>query len=293
MPFVIERDYLADLSSSVACYLRTLTAVADCLGQACREVGGPYRRRIGQLRARLSFEPTREALKDSARTLEEELKDYATVVARYWDHHDLDLRCAILTLEDIVEGMAHRNEFHRSRLQELAARMEAANPGDSAHSARAAAELRQCIDSMGHETGSMLTRMREEAAAVEERLRGTQSTDHSTGLLNCGEITRQIEAYRRNGLVFSLLRFELQGALGEQVMKQAAAKLGTQFRHCDRIARWSEREFLVLFQGPAEVAESRATEVAQLLAGRYDLESGVYVEIAVRSHLTCQELALA
>jgi hypothetical protein len=290
---VTERDYLAELSSSVACYLRTLTAVADCLGQACREVGTPYRKRIRQMRARLSFQPTHEAIKESVGTVEAELRDYAAVAARYLDQHDLDLRCAILHLEEIIESMAYRSESQGSRLQELAERMETTNPADSAHSAEAAAEFRGCIESMGRETASMLTRMREETAAVEERLRGTQGADDPTGLLNSGEIIRQIEAYRRNGLVFSLLGFELRGVVSEQVMKQAAAKLGTQFRHCDRIARWSDREFLVLFQGPREVAESRAAQVAQLLAGRYDLESGAYVEITVHPHLTSQELALA
>jgi GGDEF domain-containing protein len=225
--------------------------------------------------------------------LQAELRDYAAVAAEYLDQHDRDLRCAILSLEDIIESMAHRSEFHGFRLQELAVGIETTNPADHAHSTQTAAELRRCIESMGHETASMLTRMREEIAAVEERLRGSQSTDPSTGLLNSGEITRQIEAYRANGLVFSLLRFELRDVVSEQVMKQAAAKLETQFRHRDRIARWSEREFLVLFEGPPQVAESRTPQVAQLLAGRYDLESGAYLEITIHSHVTHQELALA
>jgi GGDEF domain-containing protein len=286
----IERDYLAELSSSIACYLRILTAVADCLGQECPEVGIPYRNRIKQLRARLSFQPTREALQESASTLEAEISDYAAVAAQYLNRHDLDLRCALLRLEEVIETMADRREFHRSRLQELAMRMEGTNPP---HPAQSAGELRRCIESLGAETASMLTRMHEETAAVEERIRGSQSTDASTGLLNSREMTRQIEAYRANRLIFSLLRFELRGTVGEQVMKQAAAKLERQFRHCDRIARWSEKEFLVLFQGPTEVAESRAAQVARSLAGRYDLESGAYVEITVHPCLTQQEPALA
>lgn len=293
MAVITGRDYLAELGSSVAGYLRTLTAVADCLGQACREVGGPYRKRIGQLRARLSFQPTRESIHESVVTVEAELSDYAAVAARYWDQHDLALRCAILKLEDIIESMAHRSEVHGTRLQELAARIETTHSADPAHWAQAAAELRRSIESAGRETASMLTRMRAETAAAEERLRGSQSTDRSTGLLNSSEITRQIEAYRANRLTFSLLRFELCGTVSEQVMKQAAAKLEMQFRHCDRIARWSEREFLIVFQGPPEVAESRAPQVAQLLAGRYDLDSGAYVEITVRPRLTHPELALA
>jgi GGDEF domain-containing protein len=293
MAVIAERDYLADLSSSVASYLKTLTAVGDCLGQACREVGSPYRKRIGQLRARLSFQPTRQAIQESVGTMEAELSDYAAVAAQYLDQHDLALRCAILTLEDIIESLARRSEFHGSQLQELTARLETTSPADPAHWVKAAAELRRGTESMGQETAAMLTRMREEMAAVEKRLRGSQSTDHSTGLLTSSEITRQLEAYRSNGVVFSLLRFELRGAVGEQVMQQAAAKLETQFRYCDRIARWSEREFMVLFQGPPEVAETRAAEVVRLLAGRYHLDSGVYPEITVHSHLTQQELPLA
>lgn len=293
MAVTTERDYLAELSSSIACYLTTLTAVADCLEQTCPEIGTPHRKRIAQLRARLSFEPTREAIKASVGTLEAELRDYAAAGGRYLIRHDLDVRCAILTLEDIIESIARQSQLQGSRLGELLAQMETANSAEPLPLERAAAELRRCMESTDHQTAAMLARMRETMAAVEERLRGSQSADPSTGLLNSDEITRQIEAHRTNGLVFSLLRFALQGSVGEQVMKQAAAKLEAQFRHCDRIARWSEREFLVLFQGPLELAETRAAQVARLLAGRYDLESGAYVEITVDPHLTSQELALA
>jgi len=139
----------------------------------------------------------------------------------------------------------------------------------------------------------MLDRVRSEMAAVEERLRGSKSTDPSTGLLNSREIERQMDAYRASGVPFSLLEFELHGSITEPVMKQAASRIEKQFRHRDRIARWSEREFLVLFQGPPEVAETRARQVAKLLAGPYELHTGGHVEVMVDSRLAEPELALA
>ena len=90
-----------------------------------------------------------------------------------------------------------------------------------------------------------------------------------------------------------MLRFELHGSVTEPVMKQAAGRIEKQFRHRDRIARWSETEFLVLFQGPPDVAETRAKQVAKLLAGRYELSTGAHVEIMVDSCRAEQELALA
>src|SRR6266853_3883958 len=288
-----ERDYLAELGSAVASYLNVLTAVADCLASVCPEIGTPYRKRIEQLRTRLSFETTPEAIKASARTVEEELKDYAMVAGRYLDEHDLVLRRAVLSLGDIIEAMAHRHDFHGAGFREMTVRMETIGAEDSVPLAQTVVDLRRYIDNMSHETASMLARLREEMLGVEERLRGSQSTDPSTGLLNAREITRQIEAYRASGLTFSLLRFELRGSVGEQVMKRAAAKIEGQFRHRDRIARWSDKEFLVLFQGPREVAETRAGQVRQMLAGRYDLDTGVFVEITVHAHLTHQELVPA
>jgi GGDEF domain-containing protein len=287
-----ERDYLAELSSAVACYLRILAAVGDCLGQACPETGPAYRKRMAQLRSRLSFQPTRETIQESVETVEAELKDYATVAARDRDQRDLDLRRAIFRVEDLIEAMALRRDCHESRLRELAVRMETNDPADHTRNTQTAADLRRFVEGMSDETKSMLDRLREEMATVEERLRGDQSTDPSTGLLNLREMTRQIEAYRAGGLSFSLLRFELRGPIGEQVMRQAAAKLEKQFRHRDRIARWGEREFLVLFLGPPEIAESRTAQVVRSLEARYDLESGACVEITVQAHLTHQELAL-
>ena len=215
------------------------------------------------------------------------------VAARDRDQRDLDLRRAIFRLEDIIEAMALRRDSHGSRLRELALRIETNDPADQTCNIQRAADLRQFVERMSEETESMLASPREEMVAVEESLRGNQSTDSATGLLNPREMTRQIEAYRAGGLTFSLLRFELHGTIGEQVMKQAAAKLEQQFRYRDRIARWSAREFLVLFQGPRDIAESRAAQVARLLGSSYHLDSGAYVEITAQVQVTHQELALA
>jgi GGDEF domain-containing protein len=193
----------------------------------------------------------------------------------------------------VIDMLATRHDFHGTQLREMVERMENSGPGQPVSLNDVAGDLRRCVDRMNQETASILDRVRKEMRAVEEGLRGNQSTDASTGLLNSREITRQMEAYRLSGVPFSLLRFDLQGSITEPVMKQAAGRIEKQFRHRDRIARWSETEFLVLFQGPPEVAEKRATQVAKLLAGRYELSNGGQVEIMVDSCLAEQELALA
>jgi hypothetical protein len=143
MSAAIERDYLAELSSAVACYLRTLSAIAGCLGQASPEVGPTYGKRMEKLRARLSFQPTREAIHDSLEIVEAELRDYAVVAARDRDQRDLDLRRAIFKLEGIIEAMALRRDCHGSQLRELALRIETNDPADQTRNTQSADELRQ------------------------------------------------------------------------------------------------------------------------------------------------------
>jgi GGDEF domain-containing protein len=284
MESTTDRDHLLELSTTVSCYLSLLSAVGECVGVASPDVGGPYRKRIEQLRTRVFFQSSPKAIKGSLKIVEGELNDYAAVAAQFLDQHDLDLRRTIVTLEHGLDKLAICRSFHGAQLLELAERVEASE---------LAGELRHRVESMNREMDSTQESIRREMAAAEERLRGSGSTDPSTGLLNAREIKRQMEAYRDSGVAFSLLRFEMHGTVTEPVMKQAAGRIEKQFRHRDRIARWSDTEFLVLFQGPEDVAETRASQVAKLLAGRYDLTTGGQVEIAVHSQLADREVALA
>ena len=280
------RDLLAELGSVVASYLSVLTSVADSLAKASPEVGPPYRDRLKRMGARLSFEATARNIHESVGTLEGELTDYAGSAVRYHERHAIELRTAILLLENIVESMARSYRLHNSRLELLAQQMETAREADPALQA---GRLRQCIESMGEDAQQMVARMRQEISAVEVRLEGTQSTDSSTGLLNRHEMTRQIEAFQLSGCNFSLLRFELRGVIGEPVMQQAAKRLTESFRNHERIARWGQTEFLVLFQGSAELARTRAALVAPSLQ-RYSLGAGARVEASLRVEVTEQEL---
>lgn len=289
----IERDYLAELSSAISCYLSLLSSVADCLGLACPEVGGPYRKRISQMRTRLFFQTNAKSMKSSLKSVEGELNDYAAVAAQFLDQHDLDLRRAIVTLERVIDTQSTCHDFHRTQLLDLATRVEEPGLGQQPVSAvELAGELRRSVESMTRETATMLDIVRKEVAGVEVRLRGTQSTDPSTGLLNARELTRQMEVYRASGLAFTLLRFDLHGQVTEPIMKQAAGRIEKQFRHRDRIARWSDTELMVLFQGPADVAETRASQVAKILGGRYQSANGGQTDIMVQGQLADLEAAL-
>jgi len=278
------------LQSVVACYLSTLVTVANCLAETCPDIGAPYRQRLSRMRARLAFHGTPEAIQASCEDLEAELKDYAVMAAHYAAQQDAELRRCIEGLEEIVRLLAQRQDFYGSRLRQFALQMEATPyPTDPDHLAEVvalqAAGLRSCIESISHESESIVLRMHDELAALEQRLDETKVTDPSTGLMNRREMERQIAAHRSSGKTFSLLKFELAGeqgsGLSDRAAKQVAERLGRQFRHRDLICRWSPGQFLVLFQGPAEIAQSRVAQILPWIEGRYTPESGPVVQVTV------------
>jgi hypothetical protein len=97
-----EEDQLHALHTAVDCYLSTLLAVANCVGDACPEVGGPYQNRLSRLQSRLAFDSTPEALEESCLAVEAELKEYALKTSAYLAEHGAALRSATAALAEIV-----------------------------------------------------------------------------------------------------------------------------------------------------------------------------------------------
>jgi len=298
MSTAVQHDRLADLSNAVAAYLNLMTVTADCLEQTFPDVGGAYRQRIERLRWRVAYDATREAIKDSSQTVHAELKDYSSVASRVLTQRSVELERGILALGDIIQNLTELQESYGNRLGNFAAQIESnPYPADSQSfseaSARQAAGLRNLVEEMSREAASIVAQMRGQLTELDQRLAGTASTDPATGLINRRELNRQIEAHRLHGATFSLLLFELTGPISDQVLRTAAGRLATNFRPSDRIARWGDKEFAVLFLGGPESAQMRAEQVIPSLEGRYPLDNGETVLIAARVHLMQAELAAA
>ena len=290
-----EDDSLKVLHAAVNCYLSTLQTVADALTEACPPMGGPYRQRLSRLRARLAFDSRSEAIEESCGVVSRELKDYAGKASDYVDRHRAELRRAIARVEDIVRTMAQRHEFYVERLRRFARQLETTSypAGQEALAevaALQAAALLSCVESMSHESQSLVKRMRDEMAAVETRLTEIEITDPLTGLMNRREMERRINTAKAAGESPVLLLFDFEGILPDEAARQVSARLASQFRHKDLVARWSERQFLVLFAGRPETAAARAAQVVPWLAGRYVVEDGATVDIRVEARLVEEAL---
>ncbi len=291
---VIERDLLGELSSAVAAYLSTMGVAADCLERSFPEVGGPYRKRIHSLLARVSFEASRKAIAESAHVLQQDLKEYATVANEIRLQRSLELERGVLALGDIVDDLTRRQEFFRSRLRTFAEHMEKSTYPTDAESFREvmalqAEALRGLADNVSQEASAAAAKMLEQMIDLDQRLAGAASTDPVSGVINRQEMDRQIQAHTSHGAVFSVLIFHLEGPIGDEVLRIAADKLSTLFRYRDRVGRWDAKEFAVLFLGDNELARVRGMEAASLLSGRFLLDNGETVLIDAQARLLLPE----
>jgi hypothetical protein len=281
-----EDDPLKPLHTAVNCYLATIQSVAETLARACPAVGGPYRHRISRLRTRLAFDANPQAMEASRAVVEAEMAEFADRTAMYVARHGVELRRGLAGLEEIVRTLAQRQDFYGARLRQFATQMQAAEyPADPEHLAEVvglqAAGLLSCVESMTHESQSLALRMREELEQVERRLSEAEITDPITGLMNRREMERRIAEYPAGGEGPVLLLFVFSERLPDEVARQAGTRLTAQFRHNDLIARWTDRQFLVLFMGSRETACSRSGQIVPWIAGSYSLDRGGTIDLAV------------
>ncbi|HUA86165.1 MAG TPA: diguanylate cyclase [Bryobacteraceae bacterium] len=290
-----DDSHLHALHAAVNCYLSTLGAMGDCAAAACPEIGGIYKHRLSRLRARLAFDSSTEAMEESCTAIEAALVEYAERASGYIARHRTELRGALAALQDLLKSFAQRQDFYAARLRQFAAQMEATRYPTEPEPLQEVVALQvigllSCVESMAHETQSLVARMNGELDAVEVRVKDAEVTDPLTGLMNRREMERQIEAHKAAGHVPVLLLFELTGTVNDEVMQQVAARLGSHFRHKDFICRWTTTEFLVLFQGPPEIAQMRAEQIVPWVAGRYLLANGENVEVGLDARLTEPEV---
>lgn len=253
-------------------YLATLLALSDALEAACPPVGGPHQQRLGRLRTRLSFDSNKAAIEASADVVRAELQDFAAKSFEYVTLTTGEWKGAAEDMRNLSVGLIKRQRFYATRLREHAAKL----PSEQASA------VASCAESMDNDAQSMLGRMQEILSRVEVRLADAEVVDAGTGLMNHRELERRIARQQAEGepgvrLLFQI-SFDSPPQPFDAILRQVATRLTAMLRPEDLIGRWGETEFLVLFRAPAEIAERRGVQVAELLNGTYRAD-GAAVEV--------------
>jgi GGDEF domain-containing protein len=271
-------DPLQTLHSVVHTYLTTLLAVSDAVGDACPAIGQPHQQRLARLRTRLSFDSNKTSIEASTRVVRNELRYFAEKSAAYVNAHTQEWKSASQQIQSSAAALVRRQNYYGARFQEaarlLAETAAIEDPQQRLELARhQAAALANFAESMMTESQSLLMQITELRRNTETRLAEVETVDRATGVMNRNEMERRIEAQRASGgkIVRLLFRAEWDGPADswQAVLREVGNRLTAEFRPEDLVARWGETEFLVLFDGSAEIAERRGEMIAGHLTGPY------------------------
>ena len=274
------------LHAAIHRYLSCVSLIGECMASACPPVGGTYRHQFTRLRTRLAFDPNPASLDESFRLLQDGMNDYALKASEHLDRHRTELSRAMRSLVEIGHDLARRQDVYHARLRKFAEQLadHAYSPDPEQLRAQLSAQansLTSALESFSHESHSVLGRIFDEIAAIEKRVADSETTEPITNLTNRREMERQIAARQKAGTEVILLQYTVADPLPDEVAREFAVRLTAQFRPHDIIARWSPTEFLVLFQGPLEVAQNRVQQVTPWISGRYPLNDGGSIEVQV------------
>jgi GGDEF domain-containing protein len=274
------------LHSVVHSYLSTLLALSEAVGEACPAIGRPHQQRLGRLRTRLSFDATKEAIEKSVPLVRAELFDFATKAAAYTEGNRQEWHQAADQSRWIARTILKRQGSYVTRVKNALTE----HAGDAEALARS---IMGTLDGMMAETESIVVRLDELMRDTALRVAEMNAVDPATGLMNRREMERYIAERHVAGdpVVRLLYRVDWEGgADAQEVMRQAAMRLVAQTRPEDLVARWGEREMLVIFMGKPEIAERRSQQIMGSLSATYSIDGA---GVPVQAHVECLDPATA
>ncbi len=185
-----------------------------------------------------------------------------------------------------------------SRLLDFVDRLESAvQSADLPRLAADTAELREFAESLELDTRDDFARLRQKMIEIQRRLHEVEllaTLDPLTGVANRRDLDRELAARIVGRQEFCVLLFDLNGfkdindcfghLIGDQVLKQLAARLSSQVRARDYVCRWGGDEFVAILACDLAIAESRSRQIAERLNGPYQIMGEgreIRVDIAV------------
>lgn len=278
------------LAVAVAAYRAALVEMGNSGLDACPALGVGLKEGLTRIEEKLKLPLEGKALETSEEEVREHLRGWGRETARHYQQKTDEVKEILLTMARTAEAVGERDHRCAEQLSSVTTRLKAiANLEDLSQirsSIEASAtELKSSIDRMAAEGKAAVESLRKELTSYQAKLEEAEQMAWRDGLTGVrsrlcaeGQLERAIKLEQGFCVAivdiddFKQVNDKHGHMVGDELLKQFAQELQSSCRSTDLIARWGGDEFLILFTGSMQEAESQVERVRKWVCGAYTLE---------------------
>lgn len=275
------------VESTLNAYREALDAMGACGVEVCPTLGGDLEESLAALKERLSPGCNSETISQTSTEVAGTVIDWGGRASAYYKKKTAEAKEIMVTLAQTAEIIAERDSRYSGQFGDLTGRLRTIANLDDLSLMRQqilvnATKLSTCVEQLTKESQDSVTRLRSELSSFQNRLEEAErlaSQDPLTGLSNRRYTETQIEARIAKATPFCVLMLDLNGfkdvndryghLVGDELLRQFAARLRSALRATDLIGRWGGDEFVVVLDCDAIQAGPRVVTIHKLLTGGY------------------------
>lgn len=302
------RELEALLPVTVAAYRSALAEMGNCGQDVCPALSEELKQGLGKLSVRLGAELCREAIEQIVGGVREQLQGWGRRAALHYRQKTNEVKEILLTMARTAESVGERDlrcaqqiTAVRTRLKSIANLEDLTEIRESIK--KSAMELKSSIDRMSAEGKAAMDQLRAEVTKYQTRLEEAEtlaSRDALTGVRSRAWVEGQIEQALQGPAPFCIAILDLDKfkqvndehghLVGDELLKQFAAKMRSISRATDTTGRWGGDEFILLLHCRQQEAQGLVDRLREWVCGKYTVQGGAApVKLCVKASIGLAE----
>ncbi|MGD0546929.1 MAG: GGDEF domain-containing protein [Terracidiphilus sp.] len=295
------REPEALLPVTVAAYRSALAEMSNCGQNACPALSEELKQGLGKLGVRLGAELCREAVEQIESGVRDQLQGWGLRAASHYRQKTNEVKDILLIMARTAESVGERDLRCAQQITAVTTRLKGiANLEDLTEIResikKSAMDLKTSIDRMSAEGKAAIDQLRAEVTKYQTRLEEAEnmaSRDALTGVRSRPWVEDQIEQALQGPAPFCVAILDLDKfkqvndenghLIGDELLKQFAAKMRSVCRSTDTTGRWGGDEFILLLHCRLQEAQAQVDRLREWVCGKYTVQ-GNSVPVKLQVH---------
>jgi diguanylate cyclase (GGDEF)-like protein len=278
------------LEVTVTAYRSSLVEMGNCGQDACPALGGELKQGLSKLGEKFSAKLTCESVKDTESSVRKHLQGWGRLVALHYRKQTGEVKEILLMMARTAESVGERDQRCAAQITDVTTRLKSIANLEDLTAIResikqSASDLKGSIDRMTAEGKAAIDHLKKEVTTYQTRLEEAEeiaSRDALTGLRSRLSVESQIEQSLHAGAPFCVAILDINEfkrvndehghVVGDELLKQFAAKMKSVCRATDMIGRWGGDEFILLLHCRVAEAKEQVNRLQEWVCGNYTVQ---------------------